>query len=656
MELFKLLGTIAIDGTNANRTLNDVAAKAGSTSSEVESAVNKIGGVAGKIAKGIGVAGAAIGGSWLAAIEGSREYRTEMGLLDSAFATAGHSSTAAKNTYSELNAVLGDSGQAVEAAQHMALLADNEKELQTWTDICTGVYATFGESLPLESLAESSQEVSKTGVLTGGLVDALAWAGISEEKFQEKLDACSGEQERQKLIMETLNGTYSKASEQYKKTNKDVMDAQKAQEKLTDAFAELGRIGEPILTLIKTKVADMVAAAIPHLENFINKIKDAANWIKDNEEKVKLWSGVIGIAAATVAGFVLVLAWSSIMQKAASALKIVTLAVKALNVAMRANIIGLVVTAVLGLVAAFIYLWNNCEGFRNFWIGLWKVILSAAKSAWKAITKAWEGIGKWFKEKFSQVQKSGKDAMDKVKKWFVDAWNNIKKAWNACTSFFKGLWNGIKSVFNSVNSWFRGKFQSAWSSIKSVFSGWGSFFGGLWSQIKSKFSSIGSALGKAMGDSAKAGLNKVFSLVERTINKGIGLINSAIKLANKLPGINVGTLSNISLPRLAKGGVLERGQVGILEGSGAEAVVPLENNRAWLSKVAEELNALQSGFFQNRNNQAIESLLNRAVDLLEDLAGMKIYLDSGAMVGELAPAIDSRMSDRFSHTKRGNTR
>lgn len=667
MELFKLLGTIAIDGTNANRTLNDVAAKAGSTSSEVESAVNKIGGVAGKIAKGIGVAGAAIGGSWIAAIEGSREYRTEMGLLDSAFATAGHSSTAAKNTYSELNAVLGDSGQAVEAAQHMALLADNEKELQTWTDICTGVYATFGESLPLESLAESSQEVSKTGVLTGGLVDALAWAGINEGKFQEKLDSCSGEQERQNLIMETLNGTYSKASDQYKKTNKDVMDAQKAQEKLTDAFAELGRIGEPILTLIKTKVADMVSAAIPHLENFINKIKDAANWIKDNEEKVKLWSGVIGIAAATVAGFVLVLSWSAIMQKAASALKIVTLAVKALNVAMRANIIGLVVTAILGLVAAFIYLWNNCEGFRNFWINAWNKIKSVASSAgkaiakyfsdsWKSIKKAWSSAISFFKGIWSGISK----AFANVKSWFSDrfrqAWNGIKSAWNGASSFFRGIWSSVTKTFGNVGGWFRGKFQAAWSAIKSVFSGWGSFFGGLWSKIKSKFSSIGSALGKAMGDSAKAGLNKVFALIEKTINKGIGLINSAIKLANKLPGINVGTLSKISLPRLAKGGVLERGQVGILEGSGAEAVVPLENNRAWLSKVAEELNALQSGFFQNKNNQAIESLLNRAVDLLEDLAGMKIYLDSGAMVGELAPAIDSRMSDRFSHTKRGNTR
>ena len=177
MELFKLLGTIAVDSSGATQALDDVSQKAESTRDEVSSAVSKIGTVAGNIAKGIGVAGAAIGGAWIAAIEGSREYRTEMGLLESAFETAGHSSTEAKNTYSELNAVLGDSGQAVEASQHIALLADNEKELQTWTNICTGVYATFGESLPIEGLAEAANETAKTGILTGGLTDALNWAG-----------------------------------------------------------------------------------------------------------------------------------------------------------------------------------------------------------------------------------------------------------------------------------------------------------------------------------------------------------------------------------------------------------------------------------------------------------------------------------------------
>lgn len=693
MELFKLLGTIAIDNTEANKALNETAENAGSSSKEVESAVNKVGSVALGLGKAVVTAGAVIGGAWLAAIEGSREYRTEMGKLDTAFVTNGHSSEAAKRTYSDLNSVLGDSGQAVEAANHLALLTNNEQDLQTWTDICTGVYATFGASLPIEGLTEAANETAKVGEVTGPLADALNWAGISEDEFNDKLAKCSGEQERQKLIMDTLNGTYSKAADQYKKTNKDVIAAEKAQEKLTDAFAEFGRIGEPILTLIKSKVADMVAAAIPHLENFINKIKDAARWIKDNEEKVKLWSGVIAIAIATVGGFVLVLAWAGIMQKAAAALKIVTLAVKALNIAMRANIIGLVVTAILGLVAAFIYLWKNCDSFRNFWIGLWKIIQSAAKAAWKAISKAWEGVGKWFKSKFEQVQKAGKSAMDSVKKWFSDAlkaikkawsavvgffkgiwkgiqsafsatgswfskifrsaWNGVKSVWNGARSFFSGIWSGIRGIFGSVGSWFRGKFQAAWSSIRSVFSGWGSFFGGLWTKIKSKFSSIGSALGKAMGDSVKSGLNKVLSTIEKTINKGIGLINKAINLANKLPGINVGNVPTLSLPRLAKGGVLKKGQVGVLEGSGAEAVVPLENNHGWLSKVAADLNKMRGSAV---DAQQILAMLNRIIDLLGGVANMRVCLESGVLVGELTPAIDRQLSDRWSHSMRGNTR
>ena len=639
MELFTLFGRIAIDNDQANRALEETSAEADEASKQTADAFQKIGSVAGTIAKGIATAGVALGGAWIAAIEGSREYRTEMGKLDTAFVTNGHSSEAAKKTYSELNAVLGDSGQAVEASQHLAKLTKNEKELQTWTDICTGVYATFGESLPIEGLTEAANETAKTGTLTGGLTDALNWAGIKEDEFQEKLDKCSNEQERQKLIMETLNGTYSKASEQYKETNKDVLEANKAQEKLTDAFAELGRIGEPILTAVKEAVAKMAEAAIPHLENFIQKVKDIIKWVKENQDTIDLWVGAIIGAGVSIGIFLLILNWGSIMAAAKKAIEGVTLAVKALNLAMKANLIGLIVSLIVGLVAAFIYLWNNCDGFRKFWIDLWNKIKKAASDAWSAIKKAFSSIGTWFKEKFTQVQKAGQDAMTKVKKWFSDAYK------------------GIKNTFSNIGSWFSSKFRSAWSSIKSVFSGWGSFFGGLWDKIKSKFSSIGSSLGKTMGSAVKSALNKVLSTIESAINKGIGLINSAIKLANKLPGINVGTVPKVNLPRLAKGGVLEKGQLGLLEGSGAEAVVPLEHNRKWLSRVADDLkNELQSNSFRNEDSSQIVMLLNQIATLIQELKKMKICLDSGVMVGELVPAIDIRLSDRWSHAKRGNTR
>lgn len=637
MELFKLLGTIAINNESANQALEETSQKAKDTSDETESAFGKIGAVAGKIARGIGIAGAALGGAWIAAIEGSREYRTEMGKLDTAFVSNGHSSEAAKKTYSDLNAVLGDSGQAVEAAQHLAKLTDNEKDLGTWTDICTGVYATFGESLPIEGLTEAANETAKTGILTGGLTDALNWAGISEEEFQKKLDACTSEQERQDLIMNTLNKTYSKASEQYKTTNKDVMDAQRAQEKLTSAFAEFGRVGEPILTAIKTKVAEMVSAAVPYLESFIKKIQDISTWVKNNQDTIHQWVGVITGAGVAIGTFLLILNWGKIMTAAANAVKVVRTAILAMNAAMLANPVGLIVALIAGLVAAFIYLWNNVEGFRNFWIKAWDLIKSAASKAKAAITNAFSNIGTWFREKFQQIQKAGQNAMSSVKKWFSDAYKSVTR------------------TFSNIGGWFRGKFQSAWSGIKSVFSGWGSFFGGLWTKVKTKFSSIGSSLGKAMGDSVRSGMNRVISAIQGTINKGIGLINKAITLANKLPGINVGTVPKLSLPRLAKGGVLEKGQIGVLEGSGAEAVVPLENNHAWLSKLADNLHEIQQEKSHTMDD-TMYLMLKHISDLLEKMVGMRIQLDNGVLVGELVPAIDNKLSDRWSHALRGNIR
>jgi len=638
MELFKLLGTIAIDSTNAKQEIDKYIEKAKESEVETSDAFSKIGSVAGKIATGIGIAGAAIGGAFIGAVESTREYREQMGLLESAFLTAGHSSEAAKQTYSDLNAVLGDTEQAVEASQHLAKLVDNEKDLQTWTDICAGVYATFGASLPIEGLTEAANETAKTGILTGGLTDALNWAGISEEKFQEKLDACSNEQERQKLIMDTLNNTYKDASVQYQQTNADVIASRQAQERLTDAMAEVGRVGEPIMTAIKNAIASMAETAVPVIENLVNKFRDAVTWIKKNEETVQTWAGVILGATVTVGTFLLILNWSKIMTAAANAIKVVRLAVLGFNAALLANPIGVVVALLAGLVAAFVYLWNNVEGFRKFWIKAWDLIKSSAQKAWSAIKKAFSSIGSWFSGKFKQVQKAGQDAMKNVQKWFSNAYKSITR------------------TFSNIGSWFGSKFRSAWNSIKNAFSSWGSFFSGLWGKVKSKFGSIGSSIGTAMGNAVKNGMNGALSKVESAINKGIGLINSAIRLANKLPGINVGTVGKINLPRLAKGGVLERGQVGILEGSGAEAVVPLENNKAWLSRLAVELDQIQSQKPQKIANDRMETLMEHIIVLLEGMQNRQICLDSGVLVGELAEPINKRLGVIYNKNNRGYTR
>lgn len=642
MELFRLFGKIAIDNTEANTALRETSQNAGETANETKEAFGKIGKVAGTIAKGIGVAGLAIGGALIGAVESTREYRAEMALLESAFLTAGHSSKEAKQTYSDLNAVLGDSGQAVEASQHLALIADNEKELNELTGILTGVYATFGESLPLEGLAEGINHTASLGEVQGSLADALEWSGITVDDFNEQLGKLKTEEERQDLIVKTLKKTYQGASEQYKETNKDIIESRKAQERLTDAMAEVGRVGEPIMTAIKNAIASMAEKAVPVIVGMVDGFKDMVTWIRQNQDTIHSWVAVILGATVSIGAFLLVISWGKIMTAAANAIKVVRTAILGMNAAMLANPIGLVVALLAGLVVAFVYLWNNVEGFRKFWIKAWNVIKDGAVKAWNSIKKALGNIGSWFSDKFKQVQKAGKDA-----------WNGIKNAWNSAGKWFSNMASKVKNAFTSIPSWFRSKFQSAWSAIKSVFSNWGSFFSGLWGKVKAKFGSIGTSIGTSMGNAVKKGMNGALAKVEGAINKGIGLINSAISLANKLPGINVGKVGKISLPRLARGGILEKGQIGLLEGSGAEAVVPLEHNKAWLSKVAEDLNVLQMRNPQSISNEAVVARLTKIIELLEQMLGMKVYLDSGALVGELAPAIDARMGRMYRRTSRG---
>lgn len=444
MELFKLLGTIAIDTDKANEAIDETTKKAKDSEGKQSGAFKKIGGAAVAGAKVIAGAATAVGGAWLGAIEGTREYRVSMGKLETAFTTSGHSAETAHKTYSTLNSVLGDSDVAVEASNHLAKLVDNEKDMNTWTDICTGVFATFGDSLPIEGLTEAANETAKTGQLTGVLADALNWAGVNEDDFQKKLDSCSTEQERQKLITGTLNKVYKESADTYKKNNKELIQAEKANQKLKEAMALLGSVGEPILTAIKTKIAEMVTVGVPKLQSLITKIKDMIKWFKQNKSTVQIWAAGIIAATITVSGFVLVLKWSAIMSKAAKALKLVTVAVKALNVAMRANIIGLIVSLILGLVAAFIYLWKNNEGFRKFWLNMWAKIQSVAGTA----------IG-WIKRKFGEL----KDSVAKVKANF----EAIKKA---ITDKINGAKEAVAGFVNKVKGFFPLKIGKIFSNLK----------------------------------------------------------------------------------------------------------------------------------------------------------------------------------------------
>lgn len=263
------LNNTKADMVKIQREIDDTSKKLKQSKVDWESVGDTVGKAGKAIGAGVAAMGAAIGaaaGAFLGLAESTREARENMGKLETGFTTAGHSAEDAKNTYTELYGVLGDDGQATEAAAHLAQLTNNEKELATWTDIATGVYATFGDSLPIENLTEAANETAKTGQITGGLADALNWAGVSEDEFQASLDKCTTEQERQALITETLNGLYSDAAEKYREVNGDIIEAQKATASLNSAMAELGAVAEPIVTKLKQLAAELLQQITPFVE------------------------------------------------------------------------------------------------------------------------------------------------------------------------------------------------------------------------------------------------------------------------------------------------------------------------------------------------------------------------------------------------------
>lgn len=515
------------------RTIDDVAGKALEKSLKTFAKV------------GAGVAG--LVGSFLATAEATRELRTNMGKVDTAFSEAGFSAKQAEDTYTKFYGILGDEGQATEAVSHLAKLATTQEDLSKWTDIAAGVYGTFGDSLPIEGLTEAANETAKTGQLTGGLADALNWAGISEDAFQKKLDACNTEQERQALIQDTLIKAYSGASAKYKETNKDIIEGQEAQARLSQAMADVGAQAEPLMTSLKTIGAELLEKVAPALEKIIPFIKDHLPELAIVLGTVTAALGTMGAAVLAVKIKEAALTTATVAQTVATNAQAVASKAAAagqwlLNAAMDANPIGIVIIAITALVAAFVILWKKSDAFREFWIKLWDDIKKISKtvidavgkffsSCWDGIKKVWGKASGWFKGVYEDITEAFKGIPDELKKHFSKAWDKIKDVFSKVTSFFKGIAEDVAAGFKGIPDTLKKFFTGAWDKIKDAFSGVKNFFADVAGDVVDGFKSIPDKM-KDIGKNLVEGLWK-------------GVSNMASWISGKLKGFSDNVLSGI---------------------------------------------------------------------------------------------------------------
>lgn len=250
------------------------------------------------------------------------------------------------------------------------------------------------------------------------------------------------------------------------------------------------------------------------------------------------------------------------------------------------------------------------------------------QGVWDTITGVFSGLISWFGDLFSQAKDKIREVFQPIVDWFREKWDNIKE------------------TFSDVGSWFGDKFREAWNNIKSAFSNFTSFFSGLWDKVESTFSSLGTKLGSAIGDSVKSGINSVLSMIENTINKAVGLINGAIDIINKVPGVEIGHISTLSLPRLAKGGVLYD-DTAFIGGEYANAATNPEivTPQNIMAETFDKVLTAKLSLISDLQNDRLDRILALLSDYIPQLGNQKIVLDTGALVGEIVEPIDNALGE-----------
>jgi phage-related protein len=547
----------------------------------------KVGDKAKGFLKGVGGAVAGATTAFLALAPATAELRTNQAKLAAAFETAGASAEVATGVYNDLYRVLGDDGQAVEAANHLAKLTTEEKALSEWTTICQGVYATFGDSLPIEGLTEAANETAKVGTVTGGLADALNWAGISEDAFNEKLAACNTEAEREKLIRETLNGVYADAAANYEETAADILAQNEAQAKMNESMAQLGAVAAPIMTMLSEFATEVLAQLTPYITEFAEKhgpaLKEALSGIGEAVGKVISWIADNWELVSTLAAIVLGIA---------AALSVFSTVMGIVNAVMMASpvtwIVLAIVAALAALVAIIVVVIKHWDEIKAATLKVWNAIVDAVKNAVNKVVE-------WFNELKAKI----KAHIENIKYNVTTVFSNIKEtivayitmAKDNVLAVFDGIKNGIKNRIETVKN----VIANVVKLIKAIFTG-----------------DFGAAKDAVLGifDAIKNGIKNKIENAKNTVKSVIDNIKSFFNFTWSLPKLKMPkisiegkfSLSPLSVPKFSIswnefGGVFDKPTLfnygGSLQGlgeNGAEAVVPLENNLEWLNKLANMLN------------------------------------------------------------------
>ena len=239
--------------------------------------------VGGAVVAGLKAASDAI----IGIVDETEEYRKIMGTLEASSQAAGYTAEQTAESYEYLYGVLGDTQTAATTVANLQAIGLAQGDLRGMIDSVIGAWATYGDSIPIDGLAEAVNETIQTGQVTGTFADVLNWAGVSEDEFNAKLAAANDSTERAQIVLNQLaNQGLPETAKAWRDANEDVVAYNESQLKLDKAMGELGETLAPVAAGLKDVFAEGVYAAADAVAWLIEKIQTAINWLKDLNDRI----------------------------------------------------------------------------------------------------------------------------------------------------------------------------------------------------------------------------------------------------------------------------------------------------------------------------------------------------------------------------------
>lgn len=474
------------------------------------------------------------------------EYRKIMGSLEVSSEKAGYAADATSEAYYQLYWALGDDQTAATALANLQALQLEQGDLMNMIDLVTGAWATYGDSIPIDGLAESVNETIRTGTVTGTFADVLNWgskegetfgvmlkenteankewndavndAVTAEDYFNLALQNASSQQERANLVAQAMASQgLAETADAWYQNNKDIVNANDAQLQFSENAAALAERVAPAVNAVKVGFNDLFTAALQMTEGIdFQAVADAISagfaFVIENKDIIVQDLAAIGAGIA--------------------ALQLVKLGTDIASIASGAATLTSVFPALGGAVTAL--------------TGPFGLVIAAITGVVLVINT--------FGDQIQQILAQVDSYLQGV---FATDWTNVfgpvlGEVLNGFMANVKNIWDSIKSVFDGVIDFVRGVFtgnwERAWNGVKEIFGG---IFGGLVSLVK-------------------APINGIISL----INAALGGIDTLINAANSIPGVNIPNVPKI--PLLAKGGIVRSGSAIVGE-AGPELMTVLGN-------------------------------------------------------------------------------